>query len=118
MEEKRLKKRWKIAYFLRVFESDGEALVGDLVNIHTEGIMLVSDNPIPVNKTIALRMKIPLKGGETEWLYFDAECRWCDQHPNPTLYNAGFSLINPTEKLTQSIEQLIDQWALPENSEN
>ncbi|MBN1257307.1 MAG: PilZ domain-containing protein [Planctomycetes bacterium] len=118
MEEKRQKKRWKIAYFLRVFESDGEGLVGEVVNLHTEGIMLVSDNPIPRNKQLALRMKIPLKNGETEWLYFDAECRWCNVHPNPTLYNAGFSLLNPPEELTRSVEQLIENWALPDNSNN
>ncbi len=43
---KRQLKRWQLVFYLRVFDFNSGDLVGHLVNVHTEGMMLISDHPI------------------------------------------------------------------------
>ncbi len=59
MEKKRSQKRWHLIYYLRVFDRDTNEMIGHLVNITTEGIMLISDQTIDLDKTFHLRMLWP-----------------------------------------------------------
>jgi hypothetical protein len=95
MEDRRKLKRRHLIYYLRVFEQGTNKLVGHLVDLTQEGIMLISENPIEVNKVYHLRMILPSRmGGNEEWL-FDAESRWCNKDINPDFYDTGFKLLNP-----------------------
>jgi len=107
MDDRRKLKRRHLIYYLRVFEQGTNKLVGHLVDLTQEGIMLISENPIEVNKVHHLRMILPSRmGGNEEWL-FDAESRWCKKDINPDFYDTGFKLLNLEPKGLEIISNLI-----------
>ncbi|MBN1256809.1 MAG: PilZ domain-containing protein [Planctomycetes bacterium] len=112
MEKKRSQKRWHLIYYLRVFDRDTNEMIGHLVNITTEGIMLISDQQIALDKIFHLRMLWPTEGGETEELTFDAKSVWCGNDANPDYFDTGFKLIDPSSGLCDQIRQVVMELGL------
>jgi len=107
MYERRKVKRRHLIYYLRVFEQETNKLVGHLVDLTPDGVMLISEEQIELNKLFHLRMVLPSRvGGKEEWL-FDAETRWCRKDINPDFYDTGFLLMNVAETDTEVIGNLI-----------
>ena len=80
MPEKRIFKRRQLIYYMKVLEQDTDRLFGFLVDITTEGIMIMCETPAEMDKTY--RLKIPLKKelSDLELLTFDATCKWCNKN--------------------------------------
>jgi hypothetical protein len=90
-----------------VFDRNTNKLIGHLVDINPAGIMLISEEPIPVNQIFHFKMLLPSRiGGREEW-HFDAESRWCDRDINPEFYDTGFQLAVIEKKDLKVIEDLI-----------
>lgn len=104
--------RIKITYYLRVFDADDDRLVGHVADISVEGMMLVSDRPIPTDRRFHLWMEIPGEGHERERVYIEADSVWSRQDANPDFYDIGFSLVDPPRPVVRRITDLIDQFTL------
>jgi hypothetical protein len=105
--ERRKLKRRHLIYYLRVFDRNNNKLIGHLVDITPEGVMLISEEPIPLGQIFRLKMLLPSRiGGREEW-HFDAESRWCDKDINPDFYDTGFALITVEKRDMKVIEDLI-----------
>ena len=59
MQKQRELKRRHLFFYLEVYDVVTGELLGNLVDITTRGIKLVSKNQIPINKTYVLRMVLP-----------------------------------------------------------
>jgi hypothetical protein len=107
MYERRRIKRRHLIYYLQVFDNDTDTLIGHLVDITSEGIMLISEDPIPMNKTYNLKMMLPSRmGGRESWI-FEAESRWSQKDINPDFYDIGFLLREVDRHSLRVIEDLI-----------
>lgn len=114
MKEKRQVERTYLAFYLRVFDGAGSKVMGHLVNISSNGLMLLSDFPIPVNEDYKLRMRLPselVKNGE---ILFNAVSRWCQNDINPEFYLTGFQLHDISPTLRDDILALIDEFSCPD----
>ena len=107
MTENRKMKRWHVIYYLRIFEQDAGSLLGHLVDITTEGIKMVSENPVPIKRDFRLKMDVPLEGKKTEEVFFDARSLWTEKDTNPDFYATGFHLEKPNMKTIKVIQALI-----------
>ena len=56
MHEKRKIKRVHLIYYLRLFDKQTNNQVGHLVDITTEGIMMISEEPIEIGKDFSFKM--------------------------------------------------------------
>jgi hypothetical protein len=90
--EQRSFSRHHLIYYLRVFDGQSSRVLGHIVDISPQGIMLITDEPIPVQGEYRLRMRFPGTGSVQEELIFDAVCCWCRQDENPEFYIAGFHI--------------------------
>ena len=52
-------KRRHLIYYLRVFDSKNDSLVGHVIDITTEGIKLFNEKPIEPGKEFKFRMALP-----------------------------------------------------------
>lgn len=100
--------RRHLIYYLRVFDRDSKELLGNLVDISTRGIMLVSDHPLEVGKSFHLRMYLPETVEGSREVEFTAESRWCQNDANPDFYDTGFELIDPAPQFLEAVDKLID----------
>lgn len=109
MKDKRKLKRRHLIYYLRVVDKATGNLLGFLVNITPQGIMIMSENPIPVGKTFRLQALVPDVTGEKTYLEFDAQSRWCERSINTDFYDTGFELLNVDSDAFLSIQDIINE---------
>lgn len=110
MDEKRELKRRHLIYYLRVFDRNTDQLLGHLVNITSQGIMLISEKPLAVGVTFELRMKLPAAMVEYEHLDFEAKSVWNGKDSNPNFYDTGLQMIDVAPNKTAIIEDLIERF--------
>ena len=115
MEDKRKLKRRDLISYLRVFGEDPDKTIGHLVDITTEGIMLISEEAIETGMVFQLRMVLPAEIEGSREVTFSAESKWCREDENPAFYNTGFKLINPSPEHIKIIEHLIQKYCFRES---
>lgn len=113
-ENKRTVARRHLIYYLRVFDHVSGQLLGNVVDISTKGIMVVSDAPMPVNTRFHLRMVLPDTVEGSKEVDFEAESRWCRNDANRDFYDTGFELIDPTVPFLDALDRLVEDCLFKE----
>ena len=100
--DKRQLKRVHIIYYLRIFDRNTGINVGHLVDITTQGIMMISEEKVPIGADFSFKMQLPDTITGREEIHFDARCLWCKQDFNPDFYVSGYQIkqISPQEVKT------------------
>lgn len=106
MKHERKAPRRHLIYYLRVYDRASGQQLGHLVDLTTEGVMLVSERKLEKG-VHALRMDLPATICGKTVLEFDAECLWSRNDVNPDFYDSGFRLVNPDRETARCIEDLI-----------
>ena len=119
MPERRKLKRRHLIYCLRVFDKHTDQLMGHLVDISTEGIMLMSEEPVDTGATFHFRMSFPEEIEGARHLAFDATSQWCRHDANPSFFDTGFELVGVSDQDRQVITALIEEFHAdePEDTE-
>ena len=110
INNQRKMKRRHLIYYLRVFDRQTKEMLGHMVDVTPEGIMLISEKPIEVNKDFQLRMDLPMEIWGMEHLDFEARSLWGKRDVNPDFLNTGFELKDTDWKMVEAIERLISQY--------
>ena len=113
LNQRRVARRHLI-YYLRVFDTASGALLGNLVDISTNGIMLVSDKPLEPNIRYRLQMVLPETVDGSREVQFDAESRWCQKGANQDFYDTGFELIDPSMTFMDAVDKLVEDCLFKE----
>ncbi len=100
-----------LVFYLRVFDGMSSNVIGNVVNISSKGIMLLSDISIPVNEDYRLRMRLPSEIVERGEVMFTATSRWCKQDVNPDFYLTGFQIHELSAEIKNNILCLIDDFS-------
>ena len=115
MAEQRKHDRKYMTNYLRVIDRNTEKLVGNLVDITTEGCMLISDDPIETGVDFELKLDLPEEIRGSRQITFDAHSRWCKSDVNPEFYDSGFRLSNISTNDIAIIESLIQDFVFRAN---
>jgi hypothetical protein len=110
MHEKRRLKRVHLIYYLRIFDNQTNSQVGHLVDITTEGIMLISEEPVPIGKDFSFKMQLPGNITGREEINFKARCLWSRKDFNPDFFVSGYTIEEITAKEAKTITALINQY--------
>jgi len=103
-------RRRHLIYYLRVWNTDTKKLLGHVVDITTEGLMLVSDKPIELNKNFNLEVQWQGNDGEVNRICFEAESRWEDRDVNASFYDTGFKILDQAAEVLTPIREVIDEY--------
>ncbi|MCU7917949.1 MAG: PilZ domain-containing protein [Candidatus Thiodiazotropha sp. (ex Dulcina madagascariensis)] len=109
-EDRRTIKRRHLIYYLRVWELDQNNLLGHVVDITTEGMMLISDKPIPTGEELSLEIRLPDTEGALTPLNFRAICRWSDKDINTAFYDSGFEFTDKSPAKIENLQQMIEAY--------
>jgi len=107
--EMRQVERRHLVFYLRVFDEMSTTVLGHVVDISSKGMMLISDNPISVDGSFRLRIRLPSRIANKKELIFNATSRWCKQDVNPDFYITGFQIYEVDDEVTKYILRLIDE---------
>ena len=117
MNERRNIKRRYLMYFLRIFDKKQDRFIGNLVDITTDGIMVMSENPIETNTVFQLKMYLPEKIKGKEEISFDARSIRSNKETRPAFYFTGFQYQKVDPDDAEIIKNLIDNFGISEKSE-
>jgi len=108
--ERRTVLRRHLIYYLRVWDTEEDQLLGHLVDINTDGLMLISETPIPTKKEYQLELRWNTPEGEAQKLRFVAESRWSNNDVNAAFYDTGFRLHSTDEATLEPIKEMIEEY--------
>ncbi len=111
MTEKRKAKRRHIIYYLRVFDRKTDQLIGQMVDITTNGMKLVSKSAIEPETSLELRMVLPEEIDNQTEILFDAKSLWCKRDINPNFFSVGFEFIRISPEDVNIIKNLIYEFS-------
>lgn len=102
-------KRRHLIYYLKVMDRDTGELLGFLVDITTQGIMIMSERPIKTGGTFHLQILLPSSDDERKYLNFDARSKWCERSINTDFFDIGLELMNVNMDAFEAIEKIISE---------
>lgn len=103
--------RRHLVFYLRVFDGMGSKVIGHIVDISAQGLMLISDNPVPVNEDYRLRMRLPSEIADRDEILINATSRWCKPDVNPDFFITGFQIHELTPDIEKYIVSLIKDFS-------
>lgn len=84
---------------------------GELVNITTEGLMVMTDREIETQAIFQLALQLPEMMSGSDLLVLGADCLWCRRAENFYRYWAGFQIIDASDHAVEQIEALINMYS-------
>ncbi|UCD66467.1 MAG: PilZ domain-containing protein [Deltaproteobacteria bacterium] len=108
--DKRQLKRVHLIYYLRIFDSNTGVNVGHLVDITTQGIMMISEEKVPVGEDFSFRMQLPATITGREEIQFSARCLWCKKDFNPDFYVSGYQIKEISSQEVKTITALMNAY--------
>lgn len=111
-DEQRILNRHHLIYYLRVYDSTSNHVIGHVVDISPRGVMLITDELLATEQEFNLRMRFPGMSSSRDELIFEAVCRWCRPDENPAFYLAGFEIQNLPPEEANFIQGMINELGL------
>ena len=112
MAERRRRNRKSTFHYTQVLDRDSGKQIGRLVNITTEGMMLITTLPLATGTKLPIRMVLPRMVNDVDELEFNAEVRWCKPDANPNYHAIGFKLENITREVSEIIGEMFHEFHL------
>ncbi len=105
-ESRNLTRKYPI-YYLRVHDRRNDSLIGRVVDLTTDGIRLVCDEPIKPGTNLQCKISLPGRGNRSGEVPFDAVTVWTNRDLNPDFYDTGCRLTSATPETTNAINRII-----------
>lgn len=99
--------RHKLASSLDVWDSATDMRLGQLVNLHRQGLMLLGDGDFGENKVYRLAIHLPQSVCADGELLLGVDCLWVKRDPDTGLHWAGFQIIDASAEQLGIIDAVI-----------
>lgn len=94
-----------------VYDSLRDVYLGRLVNIHTQGLMIVGDVPLEEDRLYELDMHLPSLDNTKKVLRLGVDCLWTRAADQSGKHWTGFSIIDSSPQAAEEIHRLIESWS-------
>ena len=114
--EGRRKERGSLFHFLRVRDSATGDLLGYLWNASTDGLSVMSEEPLPVGRDYDLSLERP-RGGD-QLVKFSARIKWSERDPESDFYRTGLEFAPVQEQAVAKISAILEEYRYVEPAED
>jgi len=115
MSERRSTKRKYLLYYGRVYDERAQSQLGYLVDITEKGLMLLSDGPFQVDKTLDVKVEITNDVADRPYLNITVKSIWCEPDVDQTHFNTGFEILALKPEDQQVIQTIIEAYGFRDN---
>ncbi len=109
-QDRRKTKRRFLMFYARIFDRRTGRQIGYIADLTPEGMMIVSENPIPVGETYLLRMDLPEDLSARPSLDFQARSIWNKPDIDPDYIATGLQLLNVGEQDVAIIKKIVESY--------
>lgn len=99
--------RHPIAGFVEVYDTVARQSLGRLVNIHSEGLMLISDNIMSVEKIYQCDLIFPEMIAGCDRVQLGVDCLWVREAETDSSHWAGCRIIDASDDALTTVEALV-----------
>jgi hypothetical protein len=93
-----------------VYDRLRDVYVGRLINIHTQGMMLLGDVHLDEDRLYTLELHLPTDAGEVVVVTLGVDCLWVRADDTSGKFWSGFSLIDISLESARAIVTLIERF--------
>jgi PilZ domain len=111
--EQRKSKREQTIFYLEVFDAEIDQCLGRVVDITSEGVMLIHERPLAINRVYQLKIMLPREISGSSQLHLKAECRWCRQSVNEQFFDAGLRITDISDENKLRIDIVLKYYSFP-----
>ena len=112
---KRKHVRNNLIHDFEVIDKDTGAILGDLADITIEGIMLICDAPMEINKLYHLQVNLEGKVDNLSSISVKAKTVRCIDTDIDEIYSVGFQILEIDPSCRTALQHLIDEYGLDYN---
>lgn len=102
----RREERVELIYYLRLHRKGERETLGSLVNVNSDGIMLIGEHPMPKGGRCLLTMDLPQHFDEKRQFEFSGEILWSTTPPGSSFYHSGIRFISISDENRRILERL------------
>lgn len=101
--------RHTIQKLVQVYDASQGVPLGQLVNIHKEGLMLMGEASIKPDHIYQLELRLPFPIDGFDRIKMGADCLWVRQIGESTTHWGGFHIIDLSATAAKQVDVLIQQ---------
>lgn len=105
--QRREQTRRHLLMYLKAFDISTDKFIGRLIDLTSNGLMILTENPIEINKIYLIKVELPEAIDGKSDITFDAKCMRCENDVNSDYFDAGFQIINLDAEEENMISKLI-----------
>ena len=113
LQTRRQQQRFEPQKPISVINMSTQKKMGALVNITTEGLMLMSDTAIISNRIYPISLILPDAISGHKQVDLGVDCLWSRSEVEDQRYWAGFQIIDASRSALDRIESLISDFSPP-----
>jgi hypothetical protein len=113
--DRRKNKRRYLLYYTRIYDTAARKQAGNLVDITTQGVMMLSPEPFEVGKQYRLRMELSDDVSDRPHMEIDVLTRWSHPDIDPRLYSSGFEIFNLGAEEEKIIQRIVSIYGFRDN---
>ena len=95
---------------IKVFDSISDKLIGNTIDLNSDGMLLVGSNEVTLGQEISVRLEHTFNASKN--ITLKAKVVWHMASVKAGMYNTGFYFIDATPEQTSFIDALIDELAM------
>ena len=116
VSEKRTLARRELIYYLKIHDLHSSSELGRLVDIHTNGLLLIAPKCLEVSREYDLSVELPKVLSEQgfEPILVMANCVWVHPSQARPFNESGLMFTKTDNEARKTIQLLIDLFALPD----
>jgi len=110
MDDKRKMVRREIMFYSRVFDRKTGKQLGYLGNLTTDGLMIISEEPVEAETQFDLRIEVPEDIYPKNDIALCGKSLWCDADIDPKFFNIGFQILSIEQQDLDLIETVVKDF--------
>ena len=115
IDDRRINRRKKFGYYMRVVDNATSDLLGYLSDIGKRGFRLDCQRPMIVNKDIVMRLDLTPEVSDRPYIIFLARCRWLKPDDyDPNSFVGGFHVVNISPHDDEIFNKIVDKYGVSE----
>jgi hypothetical protein len=117
LSEKRTLSRRELIFYLRTMELPSNQELGRMVDIHSQGLLLMSLNSLELGQEYSVGIELPkaLQAQAATHVAIKAKCVWLKRSRVVPYFEHGLMITEMAPESERTIKMLIELFALPDS---
>ncbi|MFW5969369.1 MAG: PilZ domain-containing protein [Halofilum sp. (in: g-proteobacteria)] len=112
MNDRRRTNRSQLLFNARVYDADRGSVIGHLSNLSEDGLMVVTEQPLPVGRDYRVRIPLPVEFDGVGELTTDTTVAWTEPATHPAYQRNGLRAESLDAEQRRVLTRLIEDYDL------